>query len=128
MKVELKDWLNSINTSKTNLIDEDPDLEKKYPPFIINRCLSGHLDTILLANEMNVNNHLSPKLQYDFFINIVRPKKRFAPWLRQNKLNSLELVKEYYGYSDEKARMALKILTDEQIEYITQRMDRGGKR
>jgi len=126
--LELKDWLNSINTTKKNLIDEDSDLEKKYPAFVINRCLSGHLDTILLANEMNINNHLSPKLQYDFFINIVRPKKRFAPWLRKDKLNSLELVKEYYGYSDEKARMALKILTDEQIEYITKRMDRGGKR
>ncbi len=126
--MELKDWLNSINTTKKNLIDEDPDLENKYPAFVINRCLSGHIDTILLANEMNINNHLSPKLQYDFFINIVRPKKRFAPWLRKDKLNSLELVKEYYGYSDEKARMALKILTDEQIEYITKRMDRGGKR
>ncbi len=77
---------------------------------------------------MNVQNHLDPKLQYDFFINIVRPKKRFAPWLRKDKLNSLELVKEYYGYSDEKARVALKILTDEQLNYIAKRMDRGGKR
>ena len=90
--------------------------------------MSGHIDTILLANEMNVQNHLDPKLQYDFFINIVRPKKRFAPWLRKDKLNSLELVKEYYGYSDEKARVALKILTDEQLNYIANRMDRGGKR
>ena len=90
--------------------------------------MSGHMDTILLANEMNINSHLDPKLQYDFFINIVRPKKRFAPWLRKDKLNSLELVKEYYGYSDEKARVALKILTDEQLNYIANRMDRGGKR
>ncbi len=124
--MELKDWLNSINTTKKNLLDEDPTL--KYPAFIINRCMSGHIDTILLANEMNVQNHLDPKLQYDFFINIVRPKKRFAPWLRKDKLNSLELVKEYYGYSDEKARVALKILTDEQLNYIAKRMDRGGKR
>ncbi len=124
--MELKDWLNSINTTKKNLLDEDPTL--KYPAFIINRCMSGHIDTILLANEMNVQNHLDPKLQYDFFINIVRPKKRFAPWLRKDKLNSLELVKEYYGYSDEKARVALKILTDEQLNYIANRMDRGGKR
>ena len=124
--MELKDWLNSINTTKKNLLDEDPTL--KYPAFIINRCMSGHIDTILLANEMNVHNHLDPKLQYDFFINIVRPKKRFAPWLRKDKLNSLELVKEYYGYSDEKARVALKILTDEQLNYIAKRMDRGGKR
>jgi len=126
MKVELKDWLNSINTTKKNLIDEDPDL--KYPAYIINRCMSGHMDSILLANEMNVNSHLDPKLQYDFFINIVRPKKRYAPWLRKDTINSLELVKEYYGYSDEKARVALKILTDDQLEYIAKRMDRGGKR
>ena len=126
--MELKDYLNSINTTKKNLLQEDPDLEKKYPVYIINRCMSGHMDTILLANEMNINSHLDPKLQYDFFINIVRPKKRFAPWLRKDKLNSLELVKEYYGYSDEKARVALKILTDEQLNYIAKRMDRGGKR
>ena len=126
--MELKDYLNSINTTKKNLLQEDPDLEKKYPAYVINRCMSGHMDTILLANEMNINSHLDPKLQYDFFINIVRPKKRFAPWLRKDKLNSLELVKEYYGYSDEKARVALKILTDEQLNYIANRMDRGGKR
>ena len=126
--MELKDYLNSINTTKKNLLQEDPDLEKKYPAYIINRCMSGHMDTILLANEMNINSHLDPKLQYDFFINIVRPKKRFAPWLRKDKLNSIELVKEYYGYSDEKARVALKILTDEQLNYIAKRMDRGGKR
>jgi hypothetical protein len=126
--MELKDYLNSINTTKKNLLQEDPDLEKKYPAYIINRCMSGHMDTILLANEMNINSHLDHKLQYDFFINIVRPKKRFAPWLRKDKLNSLELVKEYYGYSDEKARVALKILTDEQLNYIAKRMDRGGKR
>ena len=126
--MELKDYLNSINTTKKNLLQEDPDLEKKYPAYVINRCMSGHMDTILLANEMNINSHLDPKLQYDFFINIVRPKKRFAPWLRKDKLNSIELVKEYYGYSDEKARVALKILTDEQLNYIAKRMDRGGKR
>ena len=126
MKVELKDWLNSINTTKKNLIDEDPDL--KYPAYIINRCMSGHMDSIHLANEMNINSHLDPKLQYDFFINIVRPKKRYAPWLRKDTINSLELVKEYYGYSDEKARMALKILTDDQLKYIAKRLDHGGKR
>ena len=126
MKYELKDWLNSINHTKKNIIDEDPDAQ--YPSFIVNRCMSAHIDTILLANELNINSHLDPKLQYDFFIHIVRQKKRFAPWLKKEKINSLELVKEYYGYSDEKARVALKILTDDQIDYIKQRMDRGGKR
>lgn len=125
---ELKDWLNSINQTKKNLIDEDSSLEKEYPPYIINRCFSGHIDTLMFANELNQYHFLPKKMQYDFFINIVRPKKRFAPWLRKDKLNSLELVKEYYGYSDEKARVALKILTDEQLNYIAKRMDRGGKR
>ena len=75
--MELKDCSTQINTTKKNLLDEDPTL--KYPAFIINRCMSGHIDTILLANEMNVQNHLDPKLQYDFFINIVRPKSALRP-------------------------------------------------
>ena len=99
MKYELKDWLNSINQTKKNIMDEDPDAS--YNPFVINRCMSAHMDTVLLASELNINSHLDPKLQYDFFINIVRPKKRFAPWLKKEKINSLELVKQYYGYSDE---------------------------
>ena len=72
---ELKDWLNSINQTKKNLIDEDPDLEKDYPPYIINRCYSGHLDAVMYANEMNKYNFLPKKMQYDFFINILRVKK-----------------------------------------------------
>jgi len=124
---ELKDYLNSINVSKQNLIDSDPVAESKYLPYIINRCYSGFIDTILLANEMNLNSHIDKKLQYDFYINIIRPKKRFSPWLKKEKLDSLECIKEYYGYSDEKAKNALKILTDEQIEFIKSRLNRGGK-
>lgn len=124
---ELKDYLNSINVSKQNLIDSDPGAESKYLPYIINRCYSGFIDTILLANEMNLNSHIDKKLQYDFYINIIRPKKRFSPWLKKEKLDSLECIKEYYGYSDEKAKNALKILTDEQIEFIKSRLNRGGK-
>lgn len=124
---ELKDYLNSINVSKQNLIDSDPMAESKYLPYIINRCYSGFIDTILLANEMNLNSHIDKKLQYDFYINIIRPKKRFSPWLKKEKLDSLECIKEYYGYSDEKAKVALKILTDEQIEFIKTRLNRGGK-
>lgn len=124
---ELKDYLNSINTTKQNLIDSDPEAESKYLPYIVNRCYSGFIDTILLANEMNLNSHIDKKLQYDFYINIIRPKKRFSPWLKKEKLDSLECIKEYYGYSDEKAKVALKILTDEQIEFIRTRLNRGGK-
>jgi hypothetical protein len=124
---ELKDYLNSINQTKINLMDEDSCSEKQYLPYVINRCFSGFIDTILIANEMNLNSHLDKKLQYDFYINIIRPKKRFSPWLKKEKFDSLECIKQYYGYSDEKAKIALKILTDEQIEFIKSKMNRGGK-
>ena len=126
MKYELKDWLNSINHTKKNIIDEDPDAQ--YPPFIVNRCMSAHIDTILLANELNINSHLDPKLQYDFFIHIVRQKKRFAPWLKKEKINSLELVKEYYGYSNAKAKVALDILDRKQLNLIKEKLDKGGRK
>ena len=77
MNVDLKDWLNSINHSKKNLIDEDPDVEKKYPAYIINRCMSGHLDAIMYANEMNLYHNLNSKLQYDFLLNIYDPRRGF---------------------------------------------------
>ena len=124
--MELKDWLNSINTNKNNLIDEDIDLEKKYPSYIINRCLSGHIDAVMFANEMNKHPNLSKKLQYDFFLNSLRKRKRYSPWLRKEQIENLELVKQYYGYSNEKASQALKILTKEQINFIKQRLDIGG--
>ena len=126
--MELKDWLNSINQTKKNLIDEDPSMEKEYSPYIINRCLSGHLDAIMFANEMNMYNFLPKKLQYDFFINTLRTKKRYSPWLRKDEIKDLELVKRYYGYSNEKAKQALKILTKEQIIFIKSKFETGGRR
>ena len=128
MKVELKDWLNSINFSKTNLLDEDPDAKRDYAPFVINRCLSGHLDCILFANEMNKNHFLDKDMQYTFYLNTLRKKKRFSPWLRKDKIEDLETVKQYYGYSNEKAYQVLKILSNEQIDYIKQRLEIGGKK
>ena len=125
---ELKDWLNSINFTKENLIAEDPDAINKYPPYIINRCLSGHLDCILFANEMNINHHLDKDLQYYFYLNTLRKKKRFSPWLRKDKVTDLEIVKQYYGYSNEKALNALRILTPDQINFIKQRLDIGGNK
>ncbi len=109
-------------------MDSDEESERQYPPYIVNRCYSGFIDTILLANEMNLNSHIDKKLQYDFYINTIRPKKRFSPWLKKEKLDSLECVKEYYGYSDEKAKTALKILTDEQLEFIKSKLNRGGRK
>jgi hypothetical protein len=124
---ELKDYLNSINISKENLMDSDPECESQYPPYVVNRCYSGFMDTILLANEMNLNSHIDKKLQYDFYINIIRPKKRFSPWLKKEKLDSLDCIKQYYGYSDEKAKVALKLLTQQQLEFIKAKLNRGGK-
>ena len=124
--IELKDWLNSINFTKQNLIEEDPDAINKYPPYIVNRCLSGHLDCIMFANEMNKFPNLDKDLQYSFYLNTHRKKRRFSPWLRKDKVTDLEIVKQYYGYSNEKASNALKILTPEQINFIKQRLDIGG--
>ena len=123
---ELKDWLNSINQTKKNLIDEDPSIEKDYPPYIINRCFSGHLDAVLFANEMNIYSFLPKKMQYDFFINTLRTKRRFSPWIRKDLVDNLDCVKRYYGYSNEKAKQALKILSKEQLDFIKSKFDIGG--
>jgi hypothetical protein len=119
---ELKDWLNSINFTKEDLSEDIGE----YSPFIINRCLSGHIDCILFANEMNMNSHLTKDMQYSFYLNTIRKRKRFSPWLRKDKVKDLECVKQYYGYSNEKASQALKILTQEQLTFIKQRLDIGG--
>lgn len=123
--MELKDWLNSINHTKE--LPEDPQDIKSYPPFIVNKCLSGTLDSVLFANEMNKNPHLEKQLQYDFLRNSLRKKKRFAPWLKSEKIKDLEAVKKYYKYSHAKAEQVMRILTRKQIEYIKQKLDTGGR-
>ena len=125
---ELKEWLNSINFNKTNLIEEDPSTIKDYAPYIVNRCLSGNIDSILFANEMNKYSFLDKDMQYSFYLNTLRKKKRFSPWLRKDKVTDLEIIKQYYGYSNEKASNALKILTPEQINFIKQRLETGGSK
>ncbi len=125
---ELKDYLNSINYTKEQLLDsEDEQWEKKYPPFIINKCVAPFPDTILLVNELNQLHHVDKKLQYDFLLNSLRSRKRYTPWMKAKKLKNLEYVKEFYGYNNEKAKIALDILTDEQISAIKQKMIKGGK-
>ena len=125
--MELKDWLNSINFNKNNLIEEDPSLTKDYAPYIVNRCLSGNLDCIMFANEMNRYPNLDKDMQYSFYLNTLRKKKRFSPWLRKDKVTDLQSVKQYYGYSNEKASQALKILSKQQLDYIKQRLETGGR-
>ena len=124
--MELKDWLNSINFNKQDLIEEDPSTIKDYPPYIINRCLSGHLDCVMFANEMNKYSFLDKDMQYSFYLNTLRKKKRFSPWLRKDKVTDLQCVKQYYGYSNEKASQALKILSKQQLEFIKQKLEIGG--
>lgn len=126
--MELKDWLNSINQTKENLMSEDSSLAKEYAPYIINRCLSGNIDCILFVNEMNINSHLDEDMQYSFLLNTLRKRKRFSPWLRKDKVTDLECIKQYYGYSNEKASQALKILSPQQINFIKQKLDIGGKK
>jgi hypothetical protein len=126
--MELKDWLNSLNFTKEDLIQEDPSLAKDYPPYIINRCLSGHMDCIMFVNEMNKYHFLDKDIQYEFYLNTLRKRKRFSPWLRKDKISDLEVVKRYYGYSNEKASQALKILSNEQLNFIKQRLETGGKK
>ena len=124
MTYELKDWLNSINFSKEDLSENI----KEYPSFIVNKCLSGHIDCVMYANEMNMHHQLDKDMQYSFYLNSLRKRKRFSPWLRKDKVTDLECVKSYYGYSNEKASQALKILTKEQLTFIKQRLDIGGKK
>ena len=122
MTYELKDWLNSINFTKEDLSEDI----NSYPPYIINRCLSAHIDCILFANEMNMHSSLPKDMQYSFYLNSLRKRKRFSPWLRKDKVKDLECVKQYYGYSNEKASQALKILNKEQLNFIKQRLETGG--
>ena len=127
---ELKDYLNAINFSKEKLLDtDDKEWIKKYPAFIINKCLSMHWDCIPQANEMNGYHFLDKKVQFSFYINSIRKGKRYGgKWLSQKKLKDLDYVKEYYGYSNEKAREALTILTKEQVKTIKLALDKGGRK
>lgn len=120
------EFVNAICDTKQDLIVDDIS-EKAYNPFMVNRSLSYHYDTVLLANEMNRRHFLDKKLQNDFLINTVRKKKRFAKWVKPISPNDLEVVKEYYGYSSEKARQVLPLLNDDQMGKLRQRVYKGGK-
>ena len=125
---ELKDYLNAVNHTKEPLMDtEDEQWEKKYPPFIVNKCLAPFQDTIMLVNEINQLHHLDKKLQYDFLLNSLRTRKRYTPWVKATKLENLEYVKEFYGYSNAKAKAALDVLSEDQLATIKRRLYKGGK-
>ena len=121
------EYLKAINETKKDIMVDDI-AEKEYNPFIINRGLSFFKDTILYANEMNRYHHLDHRVQFDFFINIIRKKKRWSKWIKASDIDNLGLIKEYYGYSNEKAKSALSLMSNEQIEKLKQRIYKGGKR
>ncbi len=125
---ELKDYLSAINQTKEPLLDsEDEEWTKKYPPFIVNKCVAPFPDTILLVNEINQQHHVDKKLQFDFLLNSLRARSRYAPWLKAKKLKDLEYVKEFYGYSNAKAKSALDLLSDEELSAIKQKLNKGGR-
>ena len=121
------DFVKSINDTKINLIDQDKGNAKYYNGFVINRSLSYFPDTVILSNEMNRLHHLDAKMQYDFLINIVRKKKRFSKWDKPEQRADIECIKEYFGYSEQKAKQVIGLLTESQIKTITQKVTKGGR-
>tara|TARA_R110000822_G_scaffold310170_1_gene441711 strand:- start:19800 stop:20195 length:396 start_codon:yes stop_codon:yes gene_type:complete len=120
------DFLNSINYTKKDIMT--PENEKSYNAFMVNRGLSYFQDTVMYANFMNVHNRLDKRLQYDFFINTIRTRKRFSKWFKPEVEKNVDVIKEYYGYSNEKARIALSLLTPEQLTTLIDKVKKGGRR
>ena len=126
MSYELKEYLNAINFTKKNLMDSDDLLwQKKYPAFIVNKILSGFQDCIMLVNEMNRNHFVDKDMQFQFLLNSIRSKKRYSPFLRSSKLKDLDVIKEYYGYNNDKAKTALDILTKDEVKLIKEKLFKG---
>ena len=121
------EYLNAINYTKQNVMVDDL-TEKSYNSFMVNRGLSYFSDTVLMANEMNRYHHIDNRLQFDFFINIVRKKKRFSKWNKPEIVSDVEVVKQYYGYSNEKSRQILSLLTSEQIDELKKKVYKGGRK
>ena len=121
------DYVNAINYSKKDIMVTRED-EKAYASFMVNRSLSYFSDTVAIANEMNKNHHLDSRLQFSFLINIIRKRKRFSKWVKPELENDLELVKTYYGYSNEKARQILSLLSPSQIKQIKEKVNKGGRK
>ena len=126
--MKLGDYLKTINYTKENIMLDDPLMETKYPPFIVNKSLSYFTDTVLHANEMNRYAHLDNRLQYEYYLNAVRKRKRFSRWDKNNKSEKFDLIKEYYGYSDRKVNEVMDLISDKELEEIKELVDTGEKK
>ena len=120
------EFIKSINETKKDIMVDDVS-EKGYNPFIINRNFSHFNDTVLYANEMNRYHHLDHRLLFDFFINIIKKKKRWSKWIKPQDINNLELIKQHYGYSNDKAKSVLQLFNNEQIEELKRKGLKGGR-
>lgn len=121
------EFVNSINSTKVNLMDKDEGTEAKYNSFLVNRSLSYFPETVFMSNEMNRLHHLDSKMQYDFLINIVRKKKRFSKWDKPEERTDIECVKQYFGYSESKAKQVVGLLSESQIKTIKSKVSIGGR-
>ena len=121
------DYLNTINDTKQDIMETESD-ERNYVPFVINRSLSYFADTVGMANVVNQHHHIDKKLQYHFLINIIRKRKRFSKWIKPDLVSDMEVVKQYYGYSNDKARQVFHLLSPEQIEELRKKVSKGGRK
>ena len=121
------EFLKSINDTKQDIMVTD-EVEKQYNPFVVNRSLSYFNDTVALANILNQYHHVDNKLQFHFLINSVRKRKRFSKWNKPETHSDIEVIKEYYGYSNQKAKQALSLLSPEQIKIIREKVSKGGRK
>lgn len=125
-KIDVWSFVNDISYNKQNIMDEDN--KSEYQPWIVNLALSQYIDCIDAVMVMNMCHSLPPELQYSYYINTIRPRKRFTQWGKKdkNKEANLNVIREYYGYSIPKAEEALRILTEQQIAIIRKKIDKGG--
>src|SRR5674476_251511 len=124
-KIDLFAFVKAIQHSKEQLIVDDWS-ERQYNPFMVNRALSFNAETCIQANEMNSRPHLSKKMQNSFLLNTIRAKKRFDSWIKKEKDNDLDMIKQYYGYGNAEAVSAMRVLTPEQLKLIGEKLNKGG--
>jgi hypothetical protein len=123
-KTELFDFINDISLNKKDILTEDN--ESNFNSYMVNRFLSMNISTILYANEMNINSHLPKRMQYDYYLNSIVKQKRFFKYIKHKKQETIDLIKEYYGYSDQLAKQTLPLLDESDITYIKNKLNKGG--